>query len=563
MAISHQQLRNLALEHDRAEWTDGQLLEDFISRKERAALEALVLRHGPMVWGVCCRLLNQHAAEDAFQATFIILIRKAASILPREMVGNWLYGVARQTALNVKTQITRQSAREVQGLEMPEPATTERQHWPDLQPLLDQELSRLPDKYRVAIVLCDLEGKTRKEVARQLNLPEGTVASRLARGKAILANRLARHGLAVSAGALEVVLSQKASGTVPNSVMTTTIKALTLDAAGQAAGAISVEVANLIERVLKTMHLSKLKSALVAILVAAVAAAGAIGVGLSALGDDKQQTTKKDQPQSKEEKPAQQPQKANAADLRSLQGEWQGVEAETKGKKAPDEEVKDMRFVFKDDTLTIHSAAKPDRERKKTFKLDATKSPKEIDITSLDGAEKDKVAACIYKFEKDRLTLCMPYWNKTPSKRPKAFEATVDDGQMVFVLERLPSPAEKERPANEGRGGSKGEVRTLLKAKLEAAKEAYQEALENLRGGRSIGPEEVYTWSVRFLNAQREMSDKLNDHMAALEEHVERMKMLKKTADAWSQARLQKPVSTSAQWYLAEAELWLAKEKAK
>src|ERR1700676_4375288 len=107
MAISHMnrdihQLRQLALVKDAVSRREGQLLECFVSRREEAALEALVLRHGPMVWGVCRRLLNHHDAEDAFQATFLVLVRKAASIVPREMVGNWLYGVAHQAALNAK-----------------------------------------------------------------------------------------------------------------------------------------------------------------------------------------------------------------------------------------------------------------------------------------------------------------------------------------------------------------------------------------------------------------------------------------------------------------------------
>ena len=173
--------------------TDGQLLEELISRRDEAALAALVRRHGPMVWGVCRRVLrNHHDAEDAFQATFLVLVRKAASITPREMVANWLYGVAHQTALKARATAAEEGLRERQVTEMPEPAVTEQDLWNDLQPLLDQELSRLPDKYRVAIVLCDLEGKTRKEAARQLGVPEGTLAARLAQGRGLLAKRLAQ-----------------------------------------------------------------------------------------------------------------------------------------------------------------------------------------------------------------------------------------------------------------------------------------------------------------------------------------------------------------------------------
>src|SRR5207237_1342609 len=156
------------------------------------------------------RLLSHHDAEDAFQATFLVLVRKAASVVPREMVGNWLYGVAHQTALQARRTAARRGAREVQVTEMPDTEAVQKDQWPDVRPLLDQELSRLPDIYRAVIVLCDLEGRTRKEVARQLGVPEGTVAGRLARARAMLAKRLTERGVALSGGALAAVLSQQA-----------------------------------------------------------------------------------------------------------------------------------------------------------------------------------------------------------------------------------------------------------------------------------------------------------------------------------------------------------------
>src|SRR5207249_6723472 len=133
----------------------------------------------------------------------------------REMVANWLYGVAHQTALKAKATAARRKERERQVTEMPEPAVVEKDPWRDLQPFLDEELSRLPDKYRAILVLCDLESKTRKEAARQLRVPEGTVAGRLARARTMLARRLARHGLAVSGGALAAVVSEQAAACVP------------------------------------------------------------------------------------------------------------------------------------------------------------------------------------------------------------------------------------------------------------------------------------------------------------------------------------------------------------
>ena len=276
-----QHLRRAVLRQDGCELTDGQLLECFVSRRETAALEVLVHRHGPMVWGVCRRILrDHHDAEDACQATFLVLVCRAASVTPREMVGNWLYGVAHQTALKARATRAKRQARERQVTDMPEPAVAVRDVGADWQPLLDQELSRLPNKYRVAIVLCDLEGKTRKEAAGQLGCPEGTLAARLARGRVMLAKRLAAHGLAVSGGMLAGLLSQEvASACVPISVLASTVNAVTLAATGQAvAGAISVNAIALTEGVLKAMLMNKLKNAAATLLVVFFLTVGAAAV---------------------------------------------------------------------------------------------------------------------------------------------------------------------------------------------------------------------------------------------------------------------------------------------
>jgi RNA polymerase sigma factor (sigma-70 family) len=264
---------------DGAGLTDGQLLEEYIGRRDDAAFAALVRRHGPMVWGVCRRVLrNSHDAEDAFQATFLVLVRKAASIARRELLANWLYGVAHQTALKARATAARKKGREWQVTQMPEPAVTEQDPWRDLQPLLDEALSRLPDRYRCVVVLCDLEGKTRKEAARSLGLPEGTVASRLVRARMMLAKRLRQRGVALSAGALAAALAQQAvSASVPSSVVSSTIQAASLFAAGQAAaaGAISGRVVALTEGVVQTMFVSRIKTAIAVVLMLGLVATGA------------------------------------------------------------------------------------------------------------------------------------------------------------------------------------------------------------------------------------------------------------------------------------------------
>jgi len=279
-AIRH--LCQTVLRKDWADRTDAQLLTSFIDQKEEAAFDAIVRRHGPMVFGVCRRVVgNHHDAEDAFQATFLVLARKASSVRPREKLVNWLHGVALRTAVKAKATISKRRGREKQVTEMPEPQAAQQDQWHDLQPLLDQELNGLPENYRMPILLCDLEGKTIKEATKQLGWPQGTLAGRLARGRKLLARRLANRGVVLSAGSLVSVVSQNvASAGVPTALMSSTVKAAAMIAAGQAtvAGVVPAKVAILTEGVIKAMLLSKLKTATVGLLLAALftGAAGAI-----------------------------------------------------------------------------------------------------------------------------------------------------------------------------------------------------------------------------------------------------------------------------------------------
>ena len=270
-----QHIRGTLLGRDGGGFTDAKLLEWFVSAHDEAAFTAIVRRHGPLVRGVCRRLLRSHQdAEDAFQATFLVLARKAASITARGLLANWLYGVAHRTALKAKSRAARRQARERQVAQMPEPKAVERDLWGGLELVLDQELSRLPDKYRNAIILCDLEGKTRKQAARELGVPEGTVASRLATARDTLAKRLARHGLALSGAALAAALPSKAAAGVPPAALSATIKAVTLVAAGQGASTVSANVALLTKGVLKAMFIGKLMRITAALLVLGTAASG-------------------------------------------------------------------------------------------------------------------------------------------------------------------------------------------------------------------------------------------------------------------------------------------------
>jgi RNA polymerase sigma factor (sigma-70 family) len=271
--------------------TDGQLLARFVATRDQASFAALVQRHGPMVWRVCRRVLgHEQDAEDTFQAAFLVLACKAASIHKRESVGSFLYGVAYRTALDARSVRSRRRRRERQVEDMPHPQVSPAET-SDWRPWLDRELSRLPEKYRTPIILCDLEGRTRKDVARQLKVPEGTLSSRLATARRLLAKRMKRHGLALSGGALAGAMTEGVSAAVPAPLALATVRA----ASGQLA--VSTAVAVLLKGALKTMLLTKLKATMAILLV--VTALGASGLVYRASG---QAATAEKQPLSEVER---------------------------------------------------------------------------------------------------------------------------------------------------------------------------------------------------------------------------------------------------------------------
>jgi RNA polymerase sigma factor (sigma-70 family) len=247
--------------------TDEHLLAEFLAHRSDGAFAEIVRRHAPMVRGVCFRVLaNEHDADDATQAVFLVLVRKAESVRPRARLGNWLYGVATNVARRARSAGLRRRALEL-TTDVPGRAAERDPERDDLRAVIDEELSALPGAYRAAVVACDLEGRTRSEAAGALGWSEGTVASRLARGRALLADRLARRGLAVPAAALAVALAPGAAGAVPNVSLSVLVSG-----PSPAAEALATEV-------LKAMTTSKLQTALVtAAALAALTATGAATV---------------------------------------------------------------------------------------------------------------------------------------------------------------------------------------------------------------------------------------------------------------------------------------------
>jgi RNA polymerase sigma factor (sigma-70 family) len=251
-------LRRLAVAAGDVPHSDAQLLEAFLAGRDDIAFKVLVDRYGPMVLGVCRRVLrHMQDSEDAFQATFMVLVRRAGSLKKRESVGNWLYGVAYRTALQARNKKLRRRRKEGEvRVQVPGESVVDAASRPEIQALLDQELSRLPEKYREPIVLCDLLGKTKRQAAKELACPEGTVASRLGRGRALLRKRLSRSGADLGLGT--VVLGQNIAQPVPTALASATVKAATLIAAGQLPAALTPGVARLTEGVVKAMLLKKL-----------------------------------------------------------------------------------------------------------------------------------------------------------------------------------------------------------------------------------------------------------------------------------------------------------------
>jgi RNA polymerase sigma factor (sigma-70 family) len=259
-------------------WTEGELIERFVKGRDQAAFEAIVARHGPMVLRVCRQLLRDpNDVDDAFQATFLVLVRRAASLRRCELLGNWLYGVAHRVAFRARALAARRMARTALAIDAARSGANHFSnldsgighnclHEPELEPWLHQEIARLPEKYRVPIVLCYMEGLTHDDAARRLEWPLGTVKGRLARARDLLRRRLARRGVALSAGSLATSLSSSdAKAAVSSALIQATLRLArsVSSRAGislAASSTVSLPVAALGEGVLQTMTLAQIKT---------------------------------------------------------------------------------------------------------------------------------------------------------------------------------------------------------------------------------------------------------------------------------------------------------------
>jgi zinc protease len=261
--------------------SEAQLLERILIHRDESAFEAILHRHGPMVLGVCRRILDDpHDVADAFQTTFLILVKKARSIRQRDVLGTWLYGVARRVAVRAQVNTRKRRARErtgTEGLDVElQQSRADRLEASELRSLIDAELERLPARYRDPVILCDLEGQTHEQAAAQIGCAVGTVKSRLARGRERLRSGLVRRGVAPSSVLVASTLTADAAQAVPVEWIHQTFQATVKLAAGHAvaAGTFSAGVVTLWKGVLRSMFLAKIKYTAATLMAVALATTG-------------------------------------------------------------------------------------------------------------------------------------------------------------------------------------------------------------------------------------------------------------------------------------------------
>jgi RNA polymerase sigma factor (sigma-70 family) len=271
------QVRRLAAGDSACPETDRQLLDDFTARRDEVAFTALVARHGSMVLRVCRRVLShEQDAEDAFQATFLVMARNTASIRKRDTVGDWLHGVAYRTAMKAKRSAARRRNHETRRrAAVPPPAPGP--SWDDVQAILDEAIQKLPPAFRQAFILSVLEGKSASEVAAELGCKEGTVRSRVSRARRLLQQWLTRRGIKLTVVLAALSLTESAGrAALPRALAQAAVRSGLLVAAGESAGGvIPARVAALAAGVARGMFLTKTKIALAALLAVSLFAAGA------------------------------------------------------------------------------------------------------------------------------------------------------------------------------------------------------------------------------------------------------------------------------------------------
>lgn len=429
---------------------DQELLERFVIQRDEQAFAGLVRRHGPMVMGVCRRVLVRfHDAEDACQATFLVLARRASAIRRRKSVASWLHGVAARVAWNMKKDEQRRQRDRVPRAGIANSASARDQL--DFLAILDEELAQLPETNRQPLILCYLQGLTQQAAARQLGWPRGTLKRRLERGRKLLHHRLTRRGLALGAGGL-ATLQAGAGALQPISSQRT--QGLAKSAGPFADGRIPPpalvppRVIQMAEGVLRAMVTKPVKFIVLAAFGLALLCGGALLIAQAAIPEAPPEiplpVALQPAPEgSKEKSPPK-------TDLDLLQGTWKVTALNSGGFQFPAADYQKIRIRFQEKTILWDN---PGDVVESGFTLDPAKKPKQIDIGTKGPPGKPTADGLsgvgIYKLEGNKLTICLTVPN--PAARPKDFKPR---GQMtLYILERIP---EKSPP--KGKSGSSQKV---------------------------------------------------------------------------------------------------------
>jgi RNA polymerase sigma factor (sigma-70 family) len=405
-------MQDVAGPSSQSEPTDERLLRDYVASQDAAAFAAIMRRHGGMVSGVCRRVLGREQdVEDAFQATFLVLLRKAPSLSRPNLLGNWLYGVAYRIASKIRSANIRQRTREAKVVDLPAPDANDDAGWRDLRPVLDDELRRLPERYRRPIVLFYLEGKSASEVATALGRPRGTVLSQLARAREQLRIRLSRRNLALSVGVLASLLERTAStdAAVPDRLLDLGMQTLPASGAG-----VSAQARLLAQQVLKDMLRRKLWT-IGSLLFAALLASW---VGFLSYGAVRAPPVAVVQAEAR-------------SDADGLQGDWQVVAVEQDGRVLPKDQFPFTSLRIRDDTILHEGAGGAHPLLKVSFQLHPEQQPKAMDMES-EGYHGD-IYNAIYDLEGDTLTICRP----DEGQRPAEFASKPGSNILLYTAKRI------------------------------------------------------------------------------------------------------------------------------
>jgi len=452
-------LRRMAVQAEYRELTDPQLLLRFVAHRDEAAFAALVYRHGKMVWHVCQNVLSHtQDAEDAFQATFMVLAENPSKVRKAEALGSWLHGVALRFALKVRRDAARRRTHEHEAAGMSPPSEASELTWRELRQVLDEEIQRLPEKYRVPFVLCVLQEASLAEAARRLGWKEGTVSGRLSVARKRLRGRLARRGIELSAVVAAVTVAGAAhGGTVPLGLpallVISTVNAASKFAAGGAATAVSAEVAALIKGGTNAMFTVHSKFVTVLVLVAA----GLVGVGArwvvpAAQSEVGRAATELPRAVANTARAAQ-PTAGKEDD--KLEGRWLLTGFEFKGKQVPKDQVKAIKVTWVVTGSKVEENMRG-KKREMSFKLDPTKDPKRIDLTVVSGeggaffpggTDKGAIIRGIYRLKGDELAICMNTENdKEP---PDNFTTKEDAAWVLYKMKRAAKTKEDQAKDDE------------------------------------------------------------------------------------------------------------------